>query len=271
ALVHVSRPAGGADAERDVPRSAVRLDLAAEHVLEAVIVGERRDHRGVGRQREGGQRGALLLEAPRQLRSEMLRVRRGAAVAEHQQPAARLEHCRDAPARVQDQRGSSVEEASLQREAVLDGSAQARFVHWRRIIGRGAARRQTAYSIRMWSVSSTDVTEGSSTSIWNTVPSRTPRGIRSETGSLRSTLPSPLQTGQLKTSPPVPSQALQLADSGTSSGSTPPKAASSGRSRISPDSDPRRTGRRRPSAFGARRNDQLRPVVVSPSRARVSS
>ena len=95
---HVRRPAAGGDADRQVPWPAERLHLPAEHVLVAVVVGDSGDGRGVGGQREAGQPGALAAEPADQLRHQVLRVARAAAVAEGEHGAARGEAGRQQPA-----------------------------------------------------------------------------------------------------------------------------------------------------------------------------
>ena len=70
------------------PGLAERLDLPREHAIEPVVVADRRQRARVRRQRERRPRLAFLLVAADQLRGEVLRVRRAAAVAEHQHRAA---------------------------------------------------------------------------------------------------------------------------------------------------------------------------------------
>lgn len=53
--------------EREVARLPERLDLLREDDLRAVVVAERRQDRGVGRQRDGRQGAALALEAADEL------------------------------------------------------------------------------------------------------------------------------------------------------------------------------------------------------------
>ena len=95
--IHVRRRAARRDPHRHVARAAQRVDLPREHGVVPEVVGDRRQHRRVRRQRHHRQRPARSpLEPPDQLRREMLRVRRAAAVAEHEHLPAR----RRAPRRI---------------------------------------------------------------------------------------------------------------------------------------------------------------------------
>ncbi len=73
------------------PGLAERLDLPREHPIERVVVGDAGQHAGVGRQRDGGQRGALALKAAHQLGGHVLRVGGAAAIAEDEQLAATVQ------------------------------------------------------------------------------------------------------------------------------------------------------------------------------------
>src|SRR5207248_225322 len=90
---HVRRGAGGADPDEDVVLRAERLDLAREDLLVAEVVAARREQRGVRRERDRRQRAprGRLAEADDQLRRDVLRVRRAAAVAADEDLAAGAE------------------------------------------------------------------------------------------------------------------------------------------------------------------------------------
>src|SRR5262249_12857029 len=85
---HARRAAAGRDRERDVAASAERLDLPREHLGVAAVVGDARDRRRVGGQREGRQGGAIEAEAIYELGRQMLRVGGAAAVAEEKERIA---------------------------------------------------------------------------------------------------------------------------------------------------------------------------------------
>src|SRR5437764_8282801 len=53
---HVRRAPRGRKGDEDVAGPAERLELAREHPVETVVVADRRQGRGVGRQRDGGKR-----------------------------------------------------------------------------------------------------------------------------------------------------------------------------------------------------------------------
>src|SRR5438093_1759582 len=82
ALDDVGRQAARTDAERHVALAAERFDLPGEHPLVALVVADRRDHAGVGRQRHGRECCAIDLKATDQLRRHVLGVGGAAAVAE---------------------------------------------------------------------------------------------------------------------------------------------------------------------------------------------
>jgi hypothetical protein len=87
--------AGRRDRQQDVAGLAEGLDLLAEDLVEAVVVADRRDDRGVGAQRDRRQRETLALEAADQFGSEVLGVAGGTAVAACQDLVAvgqRIEH-----------------------------------------------------------------------------------------------------------------------------------------------------------------------------------
>ena len=66
----------------DVFAAAERLDLAGEDTLEAVIVRDRGEREGVGRQCNGRDRRPVALEPADELGGEVLGVGRATAVAE---------------------------------------------------------------------------------------------------------------------------------------------------------------------------------------------
>ena len=82
---HVLRVAARRDPDRDVARTADRLDLPLEHEVEPVVIPDRGQHRGVRRQGDRGQRSAIDVEAARELGCDVLRVGSAPAVAEEHQ------------------------------------------------------------------------------------------------------------------------------------------------------------------------------------------
>ena len=77
------------------PGFAQRLELAREHAIEPVVIANRRQDARVGRQRDRRPRPAFLLVAADQFRREVLRIRRAAAIPEHQNRAALFQRRRD--------------------------------------------------------------------------------------------------------------------------------------------------------------------------------
>ena len=65
--------------------------LLREHFLVAVVVGDRGQRRGIGRQRDAGERLALALVAAGELRRKMLRIGGGAPVAARQDAPVALQ------------------------------------------------------------------------------------------------------------------------------------------------------------------------------------
>lgn len=77
--------------DEHVARAPVGGDLAGEHLVVAVVVAYGRQARGLGGERQGGERGTLAVEAPDQLAGQVLGERGAAAVAGHEQAGAALE------------------------------------------------------------------------------------------------------------------------------------------------------------------------------------
>jgi hypothetical protein len=71
--------------ELPLVRHGERLDLAREDLVEAVVVGDGREDRGVRRQRDGGDAAAFQRVAAHQLGGNVLRIGGAAAVPEHEQ------------------------------------------------------------------------------------------------------------------------------------------------------------------------------------------
>ena len=82
------RAPGGRDGEEHVARPPKPAHLALEHVLEAVVVSHRREHRGVGGERHRRQRPAVDQITRQKFRRQMLRVGGAAAVTGDQELAA---------------------------------------------------------------------------------------------------------------------------------------------------------------------------------------
>ena len=89
-IEHVGRVAAGADGEQHVAAAAQGLHKAAEHELEAVIVGHASHVRGLG-EGDGGQRGAVLAVAAAKLLGKMLGIAEATAIAASQDFATILE------------------------------------------------------------------------------------------------------------------------------------------------------------------------------------
>jgi hypothetical protein len=79
-LQHCGVPAGR-DRQQQVVGLAQRAYLLGKHLVVVVVVGDGGQGRGIGGEREGGEAGALHLEAIEQLGGEVLGVGRRAAVA----------------------------------------------------------------------------------------------------------------------------------------------------------------------------------------------
>jgi hypothetical protein len=73
---HVARIARGGECHQHVAGPTQRFDLAREHALVGVIVGDRGQHTAVRREGNPGQPDALALEAVDQFRGQMLGVAR---------------------------------------------------------------------------------------------------------------------------------------------------------------------------------------------------
>src|SRR5690606_8342126 len=71
-LQHARRAAARRDRERDVAALAERLDLANEHLLVAVVVGDGRQRRRVGGERDGRDGGPILLQTADELGGDVL-------------------------------------------------------------------------------------------------------------------------------------------------------------------------------------------------------
>ena len=82
----VGTVAGGADADHQIARPAQGLDLTGEDLLEAIVVADGGEGGAVRGQGDGGEAGALALEASNQFRGQMLTIGGAAAVAEPEDP-----------------------------------------------------------------------------------------------------------------------------------------------------------------------------------------
>ena len=122
AVDDVRRAARRRDADRHVAGAAERLDLAAEHALEAVVVADRGEHAGVRGQRQRRQGAALAGEAAGQLGGEVLRLGGGSAVAEHQHAPIRGQRGPAERGGLGDLRGQRLESA-LDADRVGDRAA----------------------------------------------------------------------------------------------------------------------------------------------------
>jgi hypothetical protein len=78
-----------AQRDEDVAGPAVRANLAGEGLLEAVVVRDRREARGVACRQSALSGAALGLEAPDELGRQVLGLRGAAAVADGEQPPVR--------------------------------------------------------------------------------------------------------------------------------------------------------------------------------------
>ena len=116
--------AAGAVQHQQVARAAERLDLPGEDLLEAEVVARRGEHRGVGGERDRGERGAAVGVAHHVLGREVLRVGRAAAVAaEEQRPALRRIVARSAARPTRDLRAPGPALPSAQRGQRLEARA----------------------------------------------------------------------------------------------------------------------------------------------------
>ena len=83
-------------ADEHVALAAERANLPLEHLVEAVVVADRGQRRGVGGERDGGERRAVVDEASDEFRGDVLGVGGAAAVAGEQDLAAALQRGSDA-------------------------------------------------------------------------------------------------------------------------------------------------------------------------------
>src|SRR5258708_21284141 len=131
-LDDVLRVAGRRDGEQHVARVAERFDLLGEHAVEIVVVGDGGERRGVGSERYRGQPRALALEAAHQLRGEVLRVGRRAAVAAGERLLSRLERLREGFARARELGRHRLRPPAPELDALLEMLLQMRcVVHYR--------------------------------------------------------------------------------------------------------------------------------------------
>src|SRR5258706_11427176 len=72
----IARVAGGGDAEQHVARLADAADLFGEYLIEVIVVADRGERRGVGRERHRRERRALALVAAGELGGGGVRGRR---------------------------------------------------------------------------------------------------------------------------------------------------------------------------------------------------
>ena len=85
---HVARASGGRDGKKHVARLPEPAHLALEHMLEAIIVADGGEHRGVGGERHGRQRPAVGDVTRQEFGGQMLRIGSAAAIAGNQELAA---------------------------------------------------------------------------------------------------------------------------------------------------------------------------------------
>ena len=94
--------AARADAHQHVALARQRLHLTREHLLVAVVVGERGEERAGPAEGDGGEAAALALEAADEFRRDVLGIGGAAVVAAEEEPPARDDGGDDPPARVLD-------------------------------------------------------------------------------------------------------------------------------------------------------------------------
>ena len=87
----VRRPSGGGQRQQHVAALAEPCDLSREHLFEAVIIGDRRQRRGVGGQRDRGVSRPVLLVAADDFGGDMLGVGGAAAIADDQELVGRAQ------------------------------------------------------------------------------------------------------------------------------------------------------------------------------------
>jgi hypothetical protein len=85
---NVRRAAGGGERQQHIAARTKAGDLAGEHLFEAVIIGDRRQRRGVGGQRDRGVAGTILFVAADDLGGDVLGVGGAAAIADDQELVA---------------------------------------------------------------------------------------------------------------------------------------------------------------------------------------
>ena len=85
--------------------------MTGEHLVEAEVIANGGDDAGVGSERDRGPAAALAIESPDQLRGQMLRIGRAAAVPERQHLTARTERAHHCLSRRED--GLQIEMAHL--------------------------------------------------------------------------------------------------------------------------------------------------------------
>ena len=92
---NVRRSTRGGQRQQHVPLPAETCDLSREHLFEAVIIGDRRQRRGVGGQRDRRVSRPLLLVAADDFGGDMLGVGGAAAIADDQQLVASAKRADD--------------------------------------------------------------------------------------------------------------------------------------------------------------------------------
>ena len=101
----------------------MRLDQTREDLLEAVVVADGREVRAVGGKRQGGKSRPLAVEAPGELRSQMLGVGRRAPVAEGEHLAPAPEDLDEQLRGLGDSRPGDREGLELDAGALLEAGA----------------------------------------------------------------------------------------------------------------------------------------------------
>ena len=119
---NVRRTAGGRQRQQHVAAPAEALDLAREHLLEAVIVGDRGQRRGVGGQRDRGVAGPILLVAADDFGGDMLGVGGAAAIADDQELVGRSAAPRSMTAAILRAAASSAASCVARSKAASDSS-----------------------------------------------------------------------------------------------------------------------------------------------------
>lgn len=120
-LQHVGRIAAGGERHGDVSRFSECLDLLGKYLSVIVVIGDRRQGRAVGCQRDCWQRRSLDQKAIGEFRGNMLGISGAAAIAEKQQLVACFKRRHDALDRLFKGFKIIPQESSFYPDALVEG------------------------------------------------------------------------------------------------------------------------------------------------------